>query len=231
MQRKIIKIVDRNIIIRKITDREFMRGKVKIVPIVAFPAILTIGILIIPVVSDYSNHLLAEQAVRQTARWFWGHLISAIAFGFGSLAAYSIHRYLSKRGQASIGRVSIILIAIGSTLFAFGLGADGIGPLASMAGGGSAFTFFEGSGMWVSGVFIAASIIFGLGLIIQVIGLIRAGMLKGLFRIVTFVAAIIFIASTAIPSGWGLYGVAAAAIVIYLTIGIVYWHIQPQEES
>jgi hypothetical protein len=80
-------------------------------------------------------------------------------------------------------------------------------------------------------VFIAASIIFGLGLIIQVFGLIRAGMLKGLFRIVTFVAAIIFIASTAIPSGWGLYGVAATALVIYLTIALVYWHIQPKEES
>ena len=197
----------------------------------AFPTILTIGILIIPVVSDYSNHILAEQATGQTTRWFWGHFISALAFGFGSLAAYSIYRHISKRGQANTGRVSLTLISLGSSLFAFGLGADGIGPLASVAGGNSAFTFFEGSGMWVSGVFIAASILFGLGLITQLIGLIHAGMLRGLFRIVTFVAAIIFIGATAIPSGWGLYGVAAASLVVYLIIGIIYWHAQRQADS
>ena len=208
-----------------------MRGRFSVLIILAFPAILTIGILIIPVVSDYSNHLLAEQAVRQTARWFWGHLISALAFGFGSLAAYTIHRYLSKRGQANTGRISLTLVGIGSALFAFSLGADGIGPLASVAGGGSAFTFFEGSGMWVSGVFIAASILFGVGLITQVIGLINAGILRGLFRIVTFVAAIIFIGTTAIPSGWGLYGVAAAILVLYLTIGVSYLRVQRQEGS
>jgi hypothetical protein len=208
-----------------------IKGRFNILPILAFPAILTIGILIIPVVSDYSNHILAEQAVGQAARWFWGHLISALAFGFGNLAAYTIHRCLSKRGQTNSSRISLSLIIVGSTLFAFGLGADGIGPLASVAGGGSAFTFFEGSGMWVSGVFIAASILFGVGLITQVIGLIHAGMLRGLFRIVTFVAAIIFIGTTAIPSGWGLYGVAAAILVLYLTVGFSYLHVQRQEGS
>lgn len=53
------------------TDRGWVtliRGRLHIVPILAFPAILTIGILIIPVVSDYSNHYLAGQAVGQTTR-------------------------------------------------------------------------------------------------------------------------------------------------------------------
>lgn len=36
---------------------------------------------------------------------------------------------------------------------------DGTGPLATLAGGGSAFVVFEASGIWVSGIFIAASII------------------------------------------------------------------------
>jgi hypothetical protein len=178
-----------------------MRSRIYIIPIFSFPIILAIGILTIPVVSDYSNHILAEQAASQTARWFWGHLISAVAFGFSSLAAYSIKRYLPERGRASSGTVSLLLIVIGSALYAFGFGADGIGPLANMAGGGSSFGFFEGSGIWVSGVFIAASIIFGLGLIIQVIGMVNLGMLKGIFQIIAFSAAIIFIGSTAIPFG------------------------------
>ncbi len=203
-----------------------MYSRLYIVPILVFPIVLAIGILTIPIVSDYSNHVLAEQAVSQTARWFWGHLISAVAFGFASLAAYSIYHYLSERGQATSGVTSFSLIAIGSALYAFGLGADGIGPLATVAGGGIALTFFEGSGIWVSGVFIAASVLFSLGLITQVIGLIHAGILKGIVRIIAFGAAIIFIGATAIPSGWGLYGVAAAALVLYITIGSICWRAQ-----
>jgi len=91
-----------------------------------FPVILTAGILTIPLVSDYSNHMLAEQAASQTARWFWGHAISGVAFGFSLLAACSINRYLSMRGQARSGAVSLSFIAIGAALYAFGLGADGI---------------------------------------------------------------------------------------------------------
>lgn len=70
--------------------------------------------------------------------------------------------------------------------------------------------------MRVSGVFIAASILFGIGLTSQAIGIFHAGLLKGVIQIVVFAAAIIFLVSTAIPSGWRLYVVAAAALVVYL---------------
>ena len=72
--------------------------------------------------------------------------------------------------------------------------------------------------MRVSGVFIAASSLFGVGLISQVIGIFHAGQLKGVIRIVVFTVAIIFLISTAMPSGWGLYVVAVAALVVYLPI-------------
>lgn len=38
--------------------------------ILAFPIVLTTGIVLIPVVADHSSHQLVEQAVEQTARWF-----------------------------------------------------------------------------------------------------------------------------------------------------------------
>lgn len=200
------------------------RGQLQVLSIAIFPIILTTGILTIPVVSDYSNHLLAEQAASQTARWFWGHIISGVAFGLSILAACYITEYLSSKGQSCSGAMSLSLIAIGGVLYAFGLGADGIGPLATAAGGGRAFTFFEGSGMRVSGVFITASIFFGVGLIIQVIGVSHTGLLRGLTRIVVLIAAIVFLVSTAIPSGWGLWVVAAAVLVVYLPIAVAFWH-------
>ena len=107
------------------------------------------------------------------------------------------------KGQSRTGTVSLSLIAIGGALYAFGLGADGIGPLAIAAGGGRAFTFFEGSGMRISGVFIAASIFFGVGLISQVIGVFHGGLLKDMIRTVVFIAAIVFPVSTAIPCWMG----------------------------
>ena len=192
--------------------------------IAIFPLALTIGIITIPVVSDYSNHKLAVEAASHTLRWFWGHTISGAAFGFSILAASFIKRYLTMKGQARSGMVSLLLIALGGALYAFGLGADGIGPLATSAGGGMALSFFEGSGIWVSGIFIVASASFGIGLITQVVGLHHVGLLKGVLYVIVLTAAIIFLGVGAIPSGWGLYGVAVAALIIYISISNAIWH-------
>ena len=70
-----------------------------------------------------------------------------------------------------------------------------------MASDGRAYTFFEGSGMWVSGIFIAASIILSLGLLTQLVTLINAGILKGIIWMIVFGAAIVFCGVTVIPSG------------------------------
>ncbi len=88
-------------------------------------------------------------------------MISSIAFGLAILASCFIADCLSKKGEIR-GFVGLPLVAVGATLYAAGLGADGIGPLATVAGGSQVRIFFDGSGIMVSGVFIAASITFGL---------------------------------------------------------------------
>jgi|GEM_PF-1227447 len=191
--------------------------------VAVFPVVLAAGIFTIPVVSDYSNHALAEQAARQTGRWFWGHLVSGVAFGLGIVAACSIADHLFVVGHTCLGKLSLPPATLGGALYAIGLGADGIGPLATVASGASAQTFFEGSGMWVSGVFIAASVLFGLGLIMQVSGILRARLLGRTTGVVVLAAALVFVAATAIPSGWGLYGVAVSALVVYAPISRAMW--------
>jgi len=198
------------------------RNQFQALSIAVFPVILAIGILTIPVVSDYADHALAEQAAGQTARWFWGHLISAVAFGLGALAACSIAGHLYQIGEG-LDVVGLPLAAVGAALQAAGLGADGIGPLAVAAAGGPAHAYFDGSATWVTGVFIAGSMMFGAGLITQVIRLIRAGVVTGPARRVVFIAAITFAGAGAIPSGWALYGVAAAALVVYVPISAAVW--------
>ena len=110
-------------------------------PIFAFPIILAVGIVIIPVNPDYNDHALAVQAVELTERWYLGHLISAIAFSFSIWASREILGVLQM-----VPWFTPIFIALGAGLYAAGLGADGIGPIAVQASGESAVIFFDGSG-------------------------------------------------------------------------------------
>ena len=194
------------------------RNRNRIITVISFPILLSIGILLIPVVSDYSNHALAVRAVEMTARWFVGHLLSAIAFGLSVLSTSVIVASLERRSY-KVPSFILPLIALGAGLYAAGLGADGIGPIAVKSAGLSPTVFFDGSGWWVSGVFMVATLFYGVGLISLVIHVIRSGLIGGYWRHIIFACALVFVAAPAIPSGWGLYGEAIASIGVFLPIG------------
>lgn len=197
-----------------------MSGKAwQILTILAFPVVLAVGIVLIPVVTDYSDHQLAEEAVAQTARWFSGHLIAAIGFAFSILAIVAIDRHL-RLSSRSLPAMTLPCIALGAGLYAAGLGADGIGPVAVQCAGDSPTAFFDGSGMYVTGVFIAGTILFGIGLLSLVIGAIRSGLLKGWSRYVALAGALVFMVAPAIPSGWALYGVAVAVFGVFIPLAL-----------
>ena len=193
-------------------------------PIFVFPIILAIGILLIPVNPDYNDHALAVQAVGQMARWFAGHLVSAIAFGFSIWAAREIFGRLSRAPW-----YTLIFIATGAGLYAAGMGVDGIAPVAIMASGESAIIFFDSSGWWVSGVFMAGTLCFAIGLFIIISNLIQDQIIVGAWRYVIFVSGLVFVSAPAIPSGWGLYGVAAAAAGIFFPVGVSIQRIESPE--
>jgi hypothetical protein len=187
-----------------------------------FPALLSIGIFTIPFVSDYTDHLVTEAAAGQMGRWFWGHIISGFAFGISILAAHNITEFLNSENQHRSGSVSLLLIVIGGTLFAMGLGADGIGPAATISGGSQAYIFFEGSGMMVTGIFIAGVILFGFGLINQIIGLQHTGLVSKTQSIILIFCAAIFMGASAIPSTLGLYIIALISIFIYGNLSYLF---------
>jgi len=185
----------------------------------AFPIVLTIGIILIPVVSDYSNHEIAAEAVGKTFQWFAGHIISAIAFGISLLSVNSINNFL-ERHSYKLPKFITLLMTIGAGLYAAGLGADGIGPIAVISSGSNPILFFDGSGWWVSGTFMAATVFFGVGLISLVGHINNAEMVNGIWRYVIFLSALVFVTGPAIPSGWGLNGEAIASFGIFWPLGI-----------
>jgi hypothetical protein len=197
-------------------------GQKQITIILAFPILLTVGIVLIPVVTDYTDHQLAEQVVAQVGRWFFGHILSAIAFPLSILAINGIDRHLHQAAN-SLPRLTLPFVAVGAGLYSAGLGADGIGPIAVQAAGFSPVIFFDGSGMWVTGIFILGTIIFGIGLIMTVIGAVRHGLVLGWSRYICFGSALLFMGAPAVLSGWALYGVAVASFGVFvpLAVGII----------
>jgi hypothetical protein len=179
--------------------------------IVAFPVLLTIGILLIPVVPDYSDDAAAARATQHSGLWLLGHLLSAAAFAT-SVQCSAVLQRLTGRPSPWI----TLVIGLGAGLHAAGLGADGIGPLALNHAGQSATTFFRGSTALVPAVFIAGAVLFGVAQFIQTWQVTLGSSVPRRLRLLLF--ALLFSAAEAIPSGWGLYVVAASAVGLYLPL-------------
>lgn len=194
------------------------QNRIGMITVLAFPVLLTIGIILIPVVPDYADHALAIRAVEKTERWFVGHLLTAVAFAWSVLSSSVIVDNLQRKSY-HVPAFILPVIALGAGLYAAGLGADGIGPIAVKSSGASPTNFFDGSGWWVSGTFMVATLFFGVGLISLVIHVIRSGTVKGNLRYLIFLSALVFVSAPAIPSGWVLYGEALAALGVFIPIG------------
>jgi hypothetical protein len=191
--------------------------RVRVLSVLSFPVVLSAGILLIPVVADYSDHAAATVAAGSTGRWFAGHLLSALAFGLSVLAVSVIAAESAGRSHR-VPPFVLPMIAAGAGLYAAGLGADGIGPVALASTGAPPELFFDGSGWWVGGVFVAATLLFGAGLIALALHVVRAQFVHGASRYVVFVGAVLFVVIPAIPTGWALYGEALAAYAVFVPL-------------
>ncbi len=190
--------------------------------ILIFPILLSAGIFTIPYVSDYSSNIITELAALQSGRWLWGHIISALAFGWAIIVSHYITQYLYYNEQNRIGTFSLYLTVAGGILMATGLGADGIGPVAVMNAGVQPSVFFEGSGMIITIIFMVGIILFGFGLINQIIGLGRTGVIPDIFVFVLIACAIIFMGFAALPSSMGLYCIAYLSVLIYGCLSVLF---------
>ena len=194
--------------------------------VLAFPFTLTVGIALIPVVADYSDHQQAQRAAEQTGRWLVGHLVAAVGFGLGIQAAAVIAGRIVERTREPKWSLVVLPFAAGAALHAAGLGLDGLGPVAMGAAGGQASTFFDATADILPPVFVVGAVLLALGQIPLVIGARKAGLVSPRVGYVILAAAVTFAAVEAIPSGYGLYGLAVLAWGIY---GPIAWGMKPGE--
>lgn len=190
--------------------------------VLLFPVLVTIGISLIPLVPDYSNHEMGARAVAETGRWLASHLLAAVAFGVSILSVNAVIDHLREHSHEIPGFIAPIM-AIGAGLYGAGMGADGIGPIAVRSAGADPTLFFDGSGWMVSGTFTAATACFGVGLISLACHANHHQMMQGVWRYVIFISALLLVSFPAIPSGWALYGEAVAAWGVFGPLGLAIW--------
>lgn len=180
-----------------------------------FPALLTLGTLLIPFVRHFGDHAAAERAIEQETRWLLGHLIVAAAFGLGIVNVLTV---ISRLQGDWLGTVALVCTGIGGGIQAAGLGADGIAPVVLQRVGVPARQFFDGSNRIIPAVFIAGSLLFGLGQILMVVAVNQSDLLSTTWGVAALLAAIGFSALPAIPSSWSLYATATLSWIIYLPV-------------
>ena len=192
--------------------------------VAAFPIVLAAGVVTIPVVADYGDHELAVVAVNQAARWYWGHMVSALAFGIGAISATAVQLTLTNVRAARPPSWAVPLVIAGALCHVYGLGADGIGPVAILAGGESPESYFDGLGFRLMPVFVAGAGSFAVGWIAVIGTLIKNGVVNGPLRFWLPAGVVLLAAAEAIPSGWGLYVVAALALAVWPPLARALYH-------
>lgn len=193
--------------------------------IASFPGLLLLGVVLIPVVKDFRDHDSAEKAVEQSRRWFWGHALSGIAFGYGIVATCCLAAVLVDAEQFLWAGIAVPFAVIGGSLLIVGMGADGIGPLAVRATGAPARTFFDGSARWVVGTSAAGIILFSIGQFAWIIGINQTQFLSTATGVIMLVAALAFALSPILRSGYALYVTAALAVIIYTPAAWLVWQL------
>ena len=183
----------------------------------AFPVVLTVGILLIPVVEDYSDHEAATRLLSEApVRWAMGHLVAAAAFGLAVLTAGSVVGAIRSDARRRRASFALWFMGLGAALHAAGLGADGVGPIAALWAGADPQTFFDGSASLIPPLFIGGAVLFGVGQITVIVQVVKDGRLAGSRAELALVTAVFFSLCEALPTGWGLYGVAACSLALYL---------------
>ncbi len=94
-----------------------------------------------------------------------------------------------------------------------------LGRLIIQAAGVPASAFFDASGWWVTGTFMAATLFWGIGLVWLVAAITRSELVMGKLAYVVGFGVLLMLGAPAIPSGWGLYGVALGSWMVFGTIG------------
>jgi hypothetical protein len=78
---------------------------------------------------------------------------------------------------------------------------------------------------------MVGTLLFAIGLFIIISNVIQQKIVKGAWRYIIFISALVFVSAPAIPSGWALYAVAVAALGIFIPVGVSIQHLSSTSQT
>jgi hypothetical protein len=187
------------------------------------PAVLLAALVYHPHIPDLTDKAAVAAALASdTTRWGLSHLAVGMASGLVVLAFLAIRSYLREAGEERWSILSLPLVVMGSTLFAF-LPAMEIATLAAAEAGADAEAVQTALDRWFFPTLVTSAIIFAFGVLGFAMGIVRSGILgRWLTRLVVG-ALVVMAASRFVPAGAALYVGGASAIVALWPLAYEIW--------
>ncbi len=187
------------------------------------PVLLLIGFLI-PYIGDITDNVeIATEIGGDTGRASWGFLIAAGSIALTILATFSLRYYLRAAGEDGWSFLMVPLVVVGAVTIAVAVTAQFFAVALISEAGGDAVAYLDAADDWFVPLFIAGGVIFGLGWLALAMSIYRSAVLSRELTTVVMIALIVVVAANFIPTGWGGYVLAIAAIVASWPLAYTMW--------
>ena len=187
------------------------------------PAVLLGGFVYHPYISPPTDPAaIATAAASDTTRWGLAHLAISVGYGLVVLAFLAIRSYLSEAGEERWSILALPFIVMGSTLFAF-LPAMEIAMLGAAEAGADVQAVLIAMDPWFFPTFLAAALIFALGVLGFAMGIIRSGVVGPRLTWLVVGALVVMAAARFVPAGAAIYVGGASAIVALWPLAYEMW--------
>jgi hypothetical protein len=191
------------------------------------PAVMVVGHGYHPWLGDAGDPAffdrLAAAVADDPTRWWVTHFLVAVGSGLLVLAFLAVRGYLREAGEEGWSAVGVPFIVMGSTLYAL-LPAMEFAPLAALAAGADVAAVQAGMMPWFVPILQTSALIFGLGVLGFVIGIVRSGVLSPPLAWLVAGALVVTAAMRFFPVGAAqLYVGPAAALVALWPLAVTVW--------
>ena len=115
------------------------------------------------------------------------------------------------------------LVVVGAVTIAVAVTAQFFAVALISEAGGDAVAYLDAADDWFVPLFIAGGVIFGLGWLALAMSIYRSAVLSRELTTVVMIALIVVVAANFIPTGWGGYVLAIAAIVASWPLAYTMW--------
>jgi hypothetical protein len=165
---------------------------------------------------------VAAALASDTTRWGLSHLAVGVGSGLLVLSFLAIRSYLREAGEERWSILALLFIVLGSTLFAF-LPAMEIAMLGAAEAGADVQAVLIAMDSWFFPTFLAAAIIFALGVLGFALGIVRSGVLGPRLTWLVVGALVVMAAARFVPLGAAIYVGGAATIVALWPLAYEMW--------